>query len=226
MTATIKKQIKSARLTLTAITQSELALYQSLYGDPVTMQFIGPCYDPAESAVLFQRCLKRTEQANSGWHFFSVQLAGQLQHHAQHEQQKAIGFITLIAKKSNVAPFEFGIVLSTARRGLGYAAEALTALFLHCFCQANIPALLARVNPNNNGMLKHIRQFGFVAAPAEPQQNTPPEKNAELTSYVLYPSAENIALLNKLSQSFLAPPRAHVAAEMAEIAKNATVSKL
>jgi RimJ/RimL family protein N-acetyltransferase len=220
VTATIEKQIQSARLTLTAITQSELALYQSLYGDPVSMQFIGPCYDAAESAVLFQRCLKRTEQADSGWHFFSIQLAG------QHEQQKVIGFITLIAKKSNVAPFEFGIVLNTAGRGLGYAAEALTALFLHCFCQANIPALLARVNPNNNGMLKHIRQFGFVAAPAEPQQNTPPEKYVELTSYVLYPSAKNIALLNQLSQSFLAPPRVLVAAEIAEIAKNSTVSWL
>ncbi len=220
MTATIEKYIQSARLTLTAITQAELALYQSLYGDPVSMQFIGPCYDPAESAVLFQRCLKRAEQANSGWHFFSIQLAGQ---HEQHEQQKVIGFITLIAKKSNVAPFEFGIALSTAERGLGYAAEALTTLFLHCFCQANIPALSARVNPNNKRMLKHIRQFGFVVAPAEFQQNENTENSAVLTSYVLYPSAENIALLNQLSRSFMAPTRALVAPESA---KNVHVTSL
>jgi RimJ/RimL family protein N-acetyltransferase len=189
----IQKYIQSARLNLTAITNEELALYQSLYCDPVTMKFIGPCYDRAQSEVFFQRNLKRTEQTDSGWYFFAIKLTA---------KPDVIGFITLIEKPSSPAPFELGIMLSSAGRGLGYADEALTALFLHCFTEAKVPVLRARVNPLNQGAIKHIKQFGFVVSPDELQ------KNAELDSYLLFASAENIKYLQQLSHKFFSQARA------------------
>jgi len=187
MTYPIKKLIQSARLNLAAMTNEELTLYQNLYADPVTMKYIGPCYDKAQSEVFFQRNLKRTENADSGWHFFAIKL---------NDQPQVIGFISLIAKPESLAPFELGIMLSSAGRGLGYADEALTTLFLHCFTEAEIPALGARVNPQNRGAVKHIQQFGFVETPDELQEN------AELQRFLLYPTAENILFLQQLRDHF------------------------
>lgn len=187
MNYTIKQHIQSARLSLAAITHEELTLYQKLHADPVTMKFIGPCFDEAQSKVFFQRSLKHTEKADSSWNYFAVKLNG----HSQ-----VIGFVTLIAKPKSAAPFEAGIMLSAEGRGLGYADEALTALFLHCFTEANVPALGARVNPQNLAAVKHIKQFGFVAAPAEQQENT------ELQRYFLYPTTQNILLLQRLNDRF------------------------
>ncbi len=191
MTYLIKKHIQSARLSLTAMSQTELALYQNLYADPVTMQYIGPCFDKAQSAVFFQNCLKKIAKADSGWHFFAIVL---------HQQQNAIGFISLIQKPFAQAPFELGIILSAEARGLGYADEALTALFLHCFIDAKIPALLACVDPRNKGAVKHIQHFGFVEAPAELK------KSPELNSYLLHATAGNIAYLQGLRQQFSGQP--------------------
>jgi RimJ/RimL family protein N-acetyltransferase len=183
----IKKHIQSARLSLVAITNEELALYQNLHADPVTMKFIGPCFDEAQSKVFFQRSLKHTEKADSSWNYFAVKLNG----HSQ-----VIGFVTLIAKPKSAAPFEAGIMLSPEGRGLGYADEALTALFLHCFTEAQVPALGARVNPQNLAAVKHIKQFGFVDAPDEHQEKT------ELDRYFLYPTDQNMRLLQQLSERF------------------------
>lgn len=187
MTYPIEKYIQSARLTLSAMAETELSLYQNLYADPVTMQYIGPCFDKTQSAVFFQNCLKRIAKADSGWHFFAIQL---------HQQQEAIGFISLIQKPFTQAPFELGIILSAEARGLGYADEALTALFLHCFIQARIPALLACVDPRNKGAVKHIQHFGFVDAPLELK------KSPELNSYLLHNNAGNIAYLQGLCEQF------------------------
>ncbi|OBP14800.1 hypothetical protein A5320_13860 [Rheinheimera sp. SA_1] len=187
MTYPIQKFIRSARLSLSAMTQAELTLYQNLYADPVTMQYIGPCFDKEQSAVFFQNCLKRIKKADSGWHFFAIQL---------HNQKDAIGFISLIKKPFVEAPFELGIILSATARGLGYADEALTALFLHCFIGAKVPALLACVDPRNLGAVKHIKHFGFVDAPAVLK------KSAELNSYLLHATADNISYLRTLSQQF------------------------
>ncbi|RVU33382.1 N-acetyltransferase [Rheinheimera riviphila] len=183
----IQKCIQSVRLSLSVLASSELELYQRLHADPVTMQYIGPCYEKEQSAVFFKNCLKKTEKADSGWHFFAIQLTG---------QTDAIGFISLIAKPFVEAPYELGIILSATARGLGYADEALTALFLHCFTDAKVPALLACVDPRNLGAVKHIKHFGFVDAPAALK------KSAELNSYLLHATADNISYLRTLSQQF------------------------
>ena len=73
MTYPVQNHIQSARLSLTAMSQTELTLYQNLYADPVTMQYIGPCFDKEQSAVFFQNCLKRIKKADSGWNFFSTE---------------------------------------------------------------------------------------------------------------------------------------------------------
>ena len=187
MSYPVQKHIKSARLHLSAMTSSARELYQTLYVDPVTMQYIGPCYNKEQSAVFFKNCLKKTENPDSGWHFYSIQLI---------EQTESIGFISLIAKPFLEAPYEFGIMLKATARGLGYADEALTALFLHCFIEAKVPALLACVDPRNPGMMKHIKHFGFVDAPAALK------KSAELNSYLIHASADNISYLRTLGQQF------------------------
>lgn len=192
MTHPIQKHIQSARLSLSAMTSAELTMYQNLYADPVTMQYIGPCFDKEQSAIFFKNCLKKTEKADSGWHFFSIALNG---------QKEAFGFISLISKPFVQAPYELGIILSSTARGLGYADEALAALFLHCFVDAQVPALLACVNPNNLGAVKHIKHFGFVDAPASLK------KSDELESYLLHATAKNIAYLRKLIGQFNALPR-------------------
>lgn len=183
----IQAGIPSARLTLSTITDAELSLYQRLYGDSSTMQFIGPCYDQAQSAEFFRRCLQQSKHPTSPWYYFAIRL---------HQQQQAIGFISLIPTQYPAAPFELGIMLSAEARGQGYADEALTALFLHCFTLLELPALLASVNPDNKGATKHIRHFGFIAAPAE----IPAQQG--LQNYLLAASADNIRYLKKLATGF------------------------
>lgn len=184
----IQTQIQSARLTLSAMAETELSLYQQLYGDASTMQFIGPCYDQAQSEQFFRRCLKQSMHLQSPWYFFAIRL---------HQQQQAIGFISLIPTQHRAAPFELGIMLSAEARGLGYADEALTALFLHCFLEAKQPSLLARVNPSNKGAVKHIRNFGFTEAPDDMPKQQP------LQNYLLAASAENICYLQQLAARFV-----------------------
>ena len=187
MSYPIQPHIQSARLQLTAITAAELELYQTLYADPVTMQYIGPCYQKEQSAVFFQNCLEKTEQSDSGWHFYAIQLP---------VQAEAIGLVSLIAKPFTDAPYELGIVLKATSRGADYAIEALTALFLHCFTAAKIPALLACGDAQNPGMMKLIKYFGFVDAPAAYK------KRAALSSFLLHATADNINFLRQLSQQF------------------------
>lgn len=187
MRQAIQDGILSARLTLSFITDTELSLYQRLYGDSSTMQFIGPCYDQAQSAEFFRRCLQQSKHPTSPWYYFAIRL---------HQQQQAIGFVSLIPTQYPAAPFELGIMLSAEARGQGYADEALTALFLHCFTILELPALLARVNPENKGATKHIRHFGFIAAPADiPEQQG-------LQNYLLTASADNIRSLKNLATGF------------------------
>ncbi len=151
------------------------------------MQYIGPCYHQEQSAVFFQNCLEKTGKPDSGWHFYSIQLLG---------QAEAIGLVTLIAKPFADAPYELGIVLKATSRGSDYAVEALTALFLHCFTTAKIPALLACGDARNPGMMKLIKHFGFVDAPAAYK------KRAALSSYLLHATADTINYLRNLSQQF------------------------
>lgn len=187
MTYPVQNTIHSARLSLSAITCAERELYQQLYADPLTMQYIGPCYPAEQSAFFFKHCLEKTVNPDSGWFFYAIQLFN---------QTDAIGFISLIAKPFVEAPYEIGILLKTTARGLGYAEEALTALFLHCFTEAKVPALLACVDPDNPGMQKHIKGFGFVDAPA--LLSIKPKLN----SYVLSASADNISYLHAQSRQF------------------------
>jgi len=187
MTISFPASIQSGRLSLTALTAADLPLYQSLYNNPLTMQFVGPCYPPAQSALYFQHCLTKTQTAGSGWHFYTIKLR---------HQAKAVGLVSLIAKPFTQAPYEFGILLETTARGCGYAEEALTALFLYCFTIAKLPALLACVAPDNPGMQKHLSHFGFVNAPAALK------KNAKLNSYLLLSTADTILQLTKRQQQF------------------------
>lgn len=185
MRQTIQDGIQSARLSLSLITDTELSLYQRLYGDSATMQFIGPCYDQAQSAEFFRRCLKQSKLPESPWYYFAIRL--------HQQQQQAIGFVSLIPTRYPAAPFELGIMLSAEARGLGYADEALTALFLHCFTILELPALLARVNPENKGATKHIQHFGFVQAPTDiPEQQG-------LQNYLLTASADTRCYLKNLA---------------------------
>lgn len=187
MTYPVQNTIHSARLSLSSITSAECELYQQLYADPVTMQYIGPCYPAEQSAVFFKHCLEKTANPDSGWHFYAIHLLN---------QTDTMGFISLIAKPFVEAPYEFGILLKKTARGLGYAEEALTALFLHCFTEAKIPALLVCVDPDNAGMQKHIQRFGFVDAPAALSIKP------KLNSYVLSASVDNISYLRALSRQF------------------------
>ena len=135
---------------LRALADTDLALYQALYTDAQTMQFIGPCLTEEQSARSFRAALAPGGHLN-GQRFLVAELG---------EPPHAIGLCGL---SLSVQGAELGIILLRQFRGSGIARATVSLLVNHTFEQFTGDWICVDYGALNLRAARLFAALGFLA---------------------------------------------------------------
>jgi len=144
--------LKSERLVLRQIVESDLHEVFELRSDPETIKYI-----PRPEAQSLQYAMNHIEQVNEGvkknksinW---AITLKG---------EDKLIGLIGFVRIQPRNFRAEVGYVLHPDYRGKGVMTEALKAVLTYGFVDLKFHSVIAVIDPSNNSSEKLLLRQGF-----------------------------------------------------------------
>lgn len=144
-------ELVGKRITLKPITDSDYALYASLYGDDNILRYISPALDSDTLCKSFAAAVKLSQQDCCKRSFLVAVLK---------ETDEQTGILGLTVKKS-IRQIEVGIIFlpEFQRQNLAYEALQILITFL---CNQYIDyKIIAEINPQNRAAVWLANRLGF-----------------------------------------------------------------
>ena len=151
--------LQTARLTLRAWRDSDLAPFARLNADPRVMRHFAAPLSPADSDALAQRCREHVEQ--QGWGVWAVEIAG---------VTPFAGFIGLSRPRfdAHFTPCtEVGWRLAPEFWGHGYATEGARAVLAFAFSELHLDEVVSLTAELNLPSRRVMERLGMTHDPAD-----------------------------------------------------------
>jgi RimJ/RimL family protein N-acetyltransferase len=144
-------ELVTARLQIDPLRRDDAAALFALRSDPAVARYQG--WRPADLAAAHAFIDRQSPAAiPGGWFQRAIRLR---------EDGTLIGDLGVNLPEDPMDSVEFGISLAPAGQGLGYAGEAVRALFDHLFDQLGRHRIHASVDPRNEGCIALLRSLGM-----------------------------------------------------------------
>lgn len=130
------RELRTTRLILRSIRESDEELYCALFCDAETMRFIGPSWTRAEAARAFVGVLDATRAAPPRAVFLAM---------VPKPAQEPIGLCSLQNLDPAGRRIEMGVMVASQVRARGLASEALIAVIAHAFATMPVDEVWVRI---------------------------------------------------------------------------------
>lgn len=147
------------RFVVRPLMSDDEGLYQRLYCDPQTMQFIDTPLSTSEAARSFRVALRATTELGSGSAILAIRSA---------VAERAIGVCGVSIGVPRLDTAEVGVALESTERGKGYAREILGTLMQRVFEACDVSEIWVRYVPSQKEVVRLNRSLGFVVSGVRP----------------------------------------------------------
>jgi RimJ/RimL family protein N-acetyltransferase len=143
----------SARVELRPLSETDEALYCSLYTDAETMALIGAPLSTERAARSFRTVLRRSANPTDSQHFYAI---------VEKETQTVVGICGQQRVDATKRRVELGMMLSSLARSRGYSPEAFAAAIDMTFAALPIDTVWVQYHPANAAAGRLCDRLGFV----------------------------------------------------------------
>jgi [ribosomal protein S5]-alanine N-acetyltransferase len=145
--------VRSRRLTLRAVAETDLPDLLEINGDPEVTRFLPyDAWQSLDDGVAWLRRMEALAATGSGQQLVVVRNA----------DARVVGTLLLFRFEERSARLELGYVLGRRYWGQGLMREALEAICAHAFSALSIRRIEAEVNPANAASNRLLQRLGFV----------------------------------------------------------------